>query len=78
MILKTTEASKYLGVSINTLKTLSNRLKLKSFRTDGGHRRFMQEDLDLFMGKIKEAIDYIKDRIENTLWEHVEEIKLRR
>ena len=55
MILKTTEASKYLGVSINTLKTLSNRLKLKSFRTDGGHRRFMQEDLDLFMGKIAEV-----------------------
>ena len=78
MILKTTEASKYLGVSINTLKTLSDRLKLKSFRTAGGHRRFMQEDLDLFMGKIKEAIDYIKDRIENTLWEHVEEIRLRR
>jgi len=25
-----------------------------------------------------EAIDYIKDRIENTLWEHVEEIRLRR
>ena len=55
MIYKTTEASKYLGVSINTIKTLSNRLKLKSFRTDGGHRRFMQEDLDLFMGKIAEV-----------------------
>jgi len=52
MILKTTEASKYLGVSINTLKTLSNRLKLKSFRTDGGHRRFMQEDLDLLFCQI--------------------------
>ena len=55
MIYKTTEASKYLGVSINTIKTLSDRLKLKSFRTAGGHRRFMQEDLDLFMGK--EAVE---------------------
>jgi len=55
MILKTTEASKYLGVSINTIKTLSNRLKLKSFKTAGGHRRFRQEDLDLFMGKITEV-----------------------
>ena len=55
MIYKTTEASKYLGVSINTIKTLSDRLKLKSFRTAGGHRRFMQEDLDLFMGKVAEV-----------------------
>jgi len=55
MIYKTTEASKYLGVSINTIKTLSNRLKLKSFKTAGGHRRFRQEDLDLFMGKITEV-----------------------
>lgn len=52
MILKTSSASKYLGVSINTLKTLSNNGKLKSFKTDGGHRRFRQEDLDSFAGKV--------------------------
>ena len=37
MILKTKEASKYIGVSINTLKTLANREKIKSYKTDGGH-----------------------------------------
>jgi excisionase family DNA binding protein len=52
MILKTKEASKYIGVSINTLKTLSNNERIKSFKTTGGHRRFMQEDLDSFTGRL--------------------------
>ena len=54
-IFTSTQASKYIGVSINTLKTLANREKIKSYKTDGGHRRFRQEDLDLFMGKITEV-----------------------
>jgi excisionase family DNA binding protein len=37
---KITEASEYLGVSINTLKTLANNGKIKSFKTTGEHRRF--------------------------------------
>ena len=39
MILKTKSASKYLGVSINTLKTLSNNGKVKSFKTVGGRKK---------------------------------------
>ena len=62
MILKTTEASKYIGVSINTIKTLANNGKIKSFKTTGGHRRFMQEDLD--------AIEY-KDRIARFGYEYL-------
>jgi len=54
MILKVTEASKYIGVSINTLKTLANNGKIKAFKTEGGHRRFRIEDLDLFSGKVTE------------------------
>ena len=34
-IYKITEASEYLGVSINTLKTLANNGKIKSFKTTG-------------------------------------------
>ena len=49
-IYKITEASDYLGVSINTLKTLANNGKIKSFKTSGGHRRFRQDDLDSYMG----------------------------
>ena len=43
-IYKITEASEYLGVSINTLKTLANNGKINSFKTAGGHRRFRQDD----------------------------------
>ena len=53
-IYKITEASEYLGVSINTLKTLANNGKVKSFKTTGEHRRFRQEDLDAYMGVEKE------------------------
>jgi len=53
-IYKITEASEYLGVSINTLKTLANNGKIKSFKTTGEHRRFRQEDLDAYMGVEKE------------------------
>ena len=53
-IYKITEASEHLGVSINTLKTLANNGKIKSFKTTGSHRRFRQEDLDAFMGIEKE------------------------
>ena len=53
-IYKITEASEYLGVSINTLKTLANNNKINSFKTSGGHRRFRQDDLDAYMGVEKE------------------------
>jgi len=53
-IYKITEASAYIGVSINSLKTLANNGKIKSFSTTGKHRRFRQEDLDAYMGVEKE------------------------
>jgi len=56
-IYKITEASEYLGVSINTLKTLANNGKVKSFKTTGGHRRFRQEDLDAYMGACNDEPD---------------------
>jgi putative resolvase len=64
-IYKITEASEYLGVSINTLKTLANNGKIKSFKTTGEHRRFRQEDLDAYMGvekKKQEKLTGINER----------------
>ena len=58
-IYKITEASDYLGVSINTLKTLANNGRIKSFKTTGEHRRFRQEDLDAYMGVEKEKQERI-------------------
>jgi len=43
-IYKITEASEYLGISINSLKTLANNSKINSFKTDGEHRRFREDD----------------------------------
>jgi putative resolvase len=53
-IYKITEASEYLGVSINALKTLPNNGKVKSFNTTGKHRRFRHEDLDAYTGVEKD------------------------
>jgi len=53
-IYKITEASEYLGVSINTLKALANNGNIKYFKTTCEHRRFRQEDLDSYMGVDKE------------------------
>lgn len=44
-IYKISEASEYLGVSINTPKTLANNGKINSFKTTGNHRRFRQEEM---------------------------------
>jgi len=38
-IYKITEASAYLGISINSLKTLANNNKINSFKTDGEHKK---------------------------------------
>ena len=56
-IYKITEASEYLGVSINTLKTLANNGKVKSFKTTGEHRRFRQEDSANTGGDVDGVID---------------------
>ena len=53
-IYKITEASEYIGVSINTLKTLADNGKINSFKTSGSHRRFRQDALDAYMGVEKE------------------------
>jgi len=61
-IYKITEASKYLGISINSLKTLANNGKLNSFKTGGEHRRFREDDLDAYMGVKKEKQERLTGR----------------
>jgi excisionase family DNA binding protein len=57
MILKTTQASKYIGVSINTIKTLANNGKIKSFKTTGEHRRFRVDANEKLVRELKDAKD---------------------
>ena len=63
-IYKITEASAYLGISINSLKTLANNNKINSFKTDGEHRRFREDDLDTYMGVKKEKQERLKENLE--------------
>jgi len=48
--MRITEASEYLGVSINTLKAMADTGQIKCYKTNGGHRRFKREVLDEFTG----------------------------
>jgi putative resolvase len=44
------QASEYLNVSQDTLRKWDKSGKLNSLTTSGGHRRYLQEDLDKFIG----------------------------
>lgn len=58
--MRITEASEYLGVSINTLKAMADTGQIKCYKTNGGHRRFKREVLDEFTGvERKKAYDKV-------------------
>ena len=56
-IYKITEASEYLGVSINTLKTLANNGNIKSFKTAGEHRRFEPLEKEISVEDMQKIVD---------------------
>ncbi len=45
------QAARYLGVSIDTIRDLDESGELQAERTKGGHRRFSREKLDAYLGK---------------------------
>lgn len=47
------EASKFLGVSIDTLRRWDSKGKLKAFKSSGGHRYYSKEQLESFVLDIK-------------------------
>lgn len=52
------KASKYLGVSIDTLRRWEKKEKITSHRSPGGHRYFLKEDLDqVFRPNKKEKLN---------------------
>ena len=74
-IFSISEAAEYLGVSPLTLRNWERQVKVRAFRTPGGHRRFRKSDLDVIIGghneksvdklrliiKKMESMDLIKD-----------------
>jgi excisionase family DNA binding protein len=47
--LTTSEAARYLGVSLSTVRRWSDLGHLRAYRTPGGQRRFSREGLDEFL-----------------------------
>jgi excisionase family DNA binding protein len=59
------EAARYLGVSDPTLRKWTDDGAIRVFRTPGGHRRFLRDELDSFRLKREEqatAYDSGRDR----------------
>ena len=46
-----TETARRLGVSVDTIRRYGKRGVLKTFRTDGGHRRFRAADVEALLNK---------------------------
>jgi len=45
------QAAKYLGVAQSTLRKWCDARRVPAFTTPGGHRRFLKDDLDAFVGQ---------------------------
>lgn len=56
-LLNIEQAAHYLNVSKETLRNWDNDKKLISLKTYGGHRRYKQSELDLFIGN-KPILEY--------------------
>lgn len=51
---RASEAAKYLGISLPTLKKIEEEGKLVPFHTPGGHRRYTMEMLDEYLESTKD------------------------
>ena len=47
------QAARYLGVSLATVRRWSNTGHLRGYRTPGGQRRFSRAQLDEFLGSLR-------------------------
>lgn len=54
-LLNVGQAAEYVGVSAASLRKWSNDGLVSVYRTPGGQRRYSREDLDMFMGSMREA-----------------------
>jgi len=67
LLISLREASKLMGVSVDTLRNWDKNNKLKPIRTVGNHRRYKRKDiikmLDSNYGELKGKTNLIKDKI---------------
>jgi excisionase family DNA binding protein len=62
--LSTSQAAHALGVSLGTIRRWSDMGYLKSYRTQGGQRRFSQEQISQFVGTLEQqqSVDPYQER----------------
>lgn len=53
--LTSSQAARYLGVSLSTIRRWSDTGHLRAFRTPGGQRRFSQDQLDDFLDSLRQG-----------------------
>ncbi len=52
-MLKTSEAAKIAGVNLDTIRRWDSKGLIKSYRTEGGHRRYCAESIYAYIGQPK-------------------------
>jgi excisionase family DNA binding protein len=57
LVFTSSQAARYLGVSLATIRRWADAGHLGCYRTPGGQRRFSREQLDGFVGSLKRTND---------------------
>ena len=57
LVFTSSQAARYLGVSLATVRRWSNDGHLRGYRTPGGQRRFSREQLDGFLRSLSGVDD---------------------
>jgi excisionase family DNA binding protein len=70
------ESAKYLGVSIDTLRRWEVRGRITPFRSPGGHRYYVEEDLDRLFNKRYTRDEFSKAPKKEALTEEAPEAKV--
>jgi excisionase family DNA binding protein len=57
LVFTSSQAARYLGVSLATIRRWADAGHLGCYRTPGGQRRFSREQLDSFVGSLQRTSD---------------------
>ncbi len=62
MIFTSSQAARYLGVSLATIRRWTDAGHVGCYRTPGGQRRFSRDQLDSFMSSMRHGADHVEHR----------------
>jgi excisionase family DNA binding protein len=62
MIFTSSQAARYLGVSLATIRRWTDAGHVSCYRTPGGQRRFSRDQLDSFLSSMHHGADHVEHR----------------